>query len=48
MNGFIDIRQDQWEQNELRKAQLAKDLRVQMDEARLKKENAKRIQLLEE
>lgn len=28
MNGFIDIRQDQWEQNELRKAQLAKDLRT--------------------
>jgi len=27
MNGFIDIREDQWEKNELRKAQLAKDLR---------------------
>ena len=38
MNGFIDIREDQWEQNELRKAQLAKDLRQQMDEQREKKE----------
>ena len=34
MNGFIDIREDQWEQNELRKAQLAKDLKVQMDEVK--------------
>lgn len=32
MNGFIDIREDQWEQNELRKAQLAKELRQQMEE----------------
>ena len=38
MNGFIDVREDQWEQNELRKAQLAKDLRQQMDEQREKKE----------
>ena len=26
MNGFIDINQERWEQNELRKAQLAKEL----------------------
>ena len=38
MNGFIDVREDQWEQNELRKAQLAKDLRQQMDEQREKKD----------
>ena len=28
MNGFIDINENQWEQNELRKAQLAKDLQA--------------------
>ena len=38
MNGFIDVREDQWEHNELRKAQLAKDLRQQMDEQREKKD----------
>lgn len=48
MNGFIDIRQDQWEQNELRKAQLAKDLKNQMDEVMARKEQAKKLQLAEE
>ena len=48
MNGFIDIREDQWEKNELRKAQLAKDLRQQMEEQKEKKEHARHIQLAEE
>ena len=43
MNGFIDVREDQWEANEIRKQVLAKELRQQMDEAREKKANAKRI-----
>ena len=42
MNGFIDIRQDQWEQNEVRKAQLAQELRQQMDEVQERKDLAKR------
>ena len=48
MNGFIDVREDQWEQNELRKAQLAKELRIQMEEAREKKEIAKRQKLADD
>lgn len=33
MNGFIDIRQEEYESNETRKAQLAADLKKQMEEA---------------
>ena len=48
MNGFIDINENQWEQNELRKAQLAKDLQAQMAETKAKKDLAKQLALAEE
>ena len=42
MNGFIDIRQEEHESNETRKAQLAADLKKQMEEAQSRKETIKR------
>lgn len=48
MNGFIDINENQWEQNELRKAQLAKDLQAQMAETKAKKDLARQLALAEE
>lgn len=41
MNGFIDIRESEWEKSELQKQQLAADLRKQMEEATAKKQKAK-------
>ena len=48
MNGFIDIKAEEYEINELRKAQLAADLKKQMDEAHERKASLKKQALDEE